>query len=143
MTTIFRSGPTALQAPQQGQRQIALQMALMEFVEHHAAHAREVRIAQHAPREHAFGEEAQARARSRHLLEAHLVAHRLAHALAALVRHVAGGQARGQAARLQHQHLAPIELQQRGRHARGLAGTGRCFQHQVVGGSQVLADCRE
>ena len=60
--------PRALQPAQQRQRQIAFQMALVEFVEHHAGHALERRVAQQAAREHAFGQKAQARPRARPLL---------------------------------------------------------------------------
>ena len=98
--------PRALQAPQQGQREIAFEMALVEFVEHHAAHARQIGVAQHAAREHALGQEAQARAGSRHFFEAHLIADCLADGLTALGCHITRRQTRGQTARFQHEHLA-------------------------------------
>ena len=129
-----------LQAPQQGQREIAFEMALVEFVEHHAPHAREVGIAQHAACEHALGQEAQARTGPGDFFEAHLIADCLADGLAALGCDIARRQTRGQTARFQHQHLACGELEQCGRHARGLSRAGRRFQHEMVGGAQVVQD---
>ena len=75
-----------LQPPQQRQREIAFQMPLVEFVEHHAPHALQSRVAQHAAREHALGQEAQPRTRSRYFFEAHLIADRAARRLAAFAR---------------------------------------------------------
>ena len=119
-------------------------MALVEFVEHHAAHALQTGVAQHATREHAFRQEAQARARPRHFFEAHLVPHRFAHRLAAFARHVTRRQTRGQPARFQHQYFARgIEPEQRGRYARGLPRPGRRFQHEMVGRAQVVQDLWE
>ena len=132
-----------LQAPQQGQREIAFEMAFVEFVEHHASHAREVGIVQHAAGEHALGQETQARTRSGDLLEAHLIADCLADGFAALGGHVTRRQTRGQTARFQHQHLARGELEQCGWHARGLSRAGRRFQHEMVGGAQMVQDFRE
>ena len=85
---------------------------------------------QQAAGEHALGEKTQARARAGDVFEAHLVAHRFTHGFAALGRYEARRQARSQAARFQHQHLAIIQFQQRRRHPRGLSRARRRFQHK-------------
>ena len=74
-----------LQAAEQGERQVAFQMALVELVEHHGVDAGELRIGDQAAREDAFGEEAQAGARSGDFFEANLVADRFADTFAKLV----------------------------------------------------------
>ena len=99
----------ALQAAEQGQGQIALQVALVELVEHHAGGALEVGIGEQTAGEHAFGQEAQPRGGAGDFLEAHLVTHGAAHRFAALRGHEARGQAGGQAAGFEHQHVAAIE----------------------------------
>ena len=79
-------------------------------------------------REHAFGDDLDARARGNEALQAHAQADGLADLLAKARRHARRGGARGEAARLQHDDLAgPREglVQQRERYARRLAGAGR------------------
>ena len=133
MTTSRRSGRVGpLQPAQQREREVALQVALVKLVEHHGADALQPRIGEQAARQHAFGEEAQARARPGDLFEAHLVADGLADALAAFGRDEARRQPRGEAARLEHEHLAVGEVEQGGRHARGLPRPGGRLQHQRV-----------
>ena len=56
----------------------------MEFIQHHGAYALQARVGKQPPREHAFGEKAQAGRGSGHFLEAHLVADGPAERLAAL-----------------------------------------------------------
>ena len=132
--------PRALQAPQQRQREVAFQMPLVEFVEHHAAHALQLRVAQQAAGEHALGQEAQARARTGYLLEAHLVADGLARRLAAFAGHKPRRQARGQAARLQHQHLAANPVRA-ARAARAWSSPPRAAL-RAPGGWRCAGDCR-
>jgi hypothetical protein len=129
-----------LQTAEQRQCQVALQVAFVKLVEHHAACAFEVGVGKQAPGEHPFGEESQARGRAGDLFEADLVTHRAAHALAAFRRDVARGQACGQAARFEHQHLAIVEREDRRRNAGSLPRPRFGFQHQVVGGAQVFED---
>jgi len=130
----------ALQAAEQSQCQVALQVALVKLVEHHAAGAFQIGVGEQAAGEHAFGQESQARRGAGDLLEAHLVTHGAAERLAAFRRHVAGGQPGGQPARLEHQHLAIVEREQRGGNAGGLPRPGLGFQHQIIGGAQMLQD---
>ena len=120
-----------LQASQQRQGEVAFEVALVELVEDDHVDAAQVRVRQQPPRQHAFGEEAQPRARAGDLLEAHLVADGLAHPLAQLGGYAAGGQARGQPPRFEHQHLAGAESEQGGRDAGGFPCAGRRFENQV------------
>ena len=70
----------ALQAAQQGQRQIGFQMPLVKFVQDHGVHAGEQRIGDQAAREDAFGEKSKPRSRTGHFFEANLIADRFAQA---------------------------------------------------------------
>ena len=106
-------------------------MALVKLVEHHHADALQLRVAQQAACQDSFGEEAQPRLRPGELLEAHLVADRLAEALAAFESHPAGGQPRGDAARLQHEHFTEARIEQSRGNARRLARARRRFNHQI------------
>ena len=120
-------GPAgALQAAQQRQGQVAVQVALVELVEQDGADAGEGGLGEEAAQQQPLGDEADAGARRGDVLEADLVADRLAGPLAQLLGHPPGRQPGRQAPRLQHHHLA---LHQpggvdRGRDARGLAGAG-------------------
>ncbi len=81
-------------------------MALVDLVEHDGADAREPRVAEEPTRQEPLGHEAQARARRRHVVEAHRVSHRLPHALPQLLRDALGGEARRQPPGLEHPDLA-------------------------------------
>ena len=96
----------ALEADQKGEREVAFEVALVEFVQHDTAGALQLRVAHEAAREHAFGKKAQASSGPGDFLEADLVADGRTHALAELAGDEAGGKAGGKAAGLQHQHLA-------------------------------------
>ncbi len=118
---------------QQRQRQIGLQVPLVELVEHHCAHALQRRIVEQAAHQHALGHVADARRAARHILEAHRVADAAPHLFAALGRHAPRRQPRRQPPRLRHQDLPRARqprVEQRRRHARGLARPGRRFEHQ-------------
>ena len=107
----------------------------MEFVEQHGGDAVERRIVEHQPREHAFGDDLDARALGNLRAEAHAQAHRVADLFAQGRGHAGGGGARGQPARLQHQNflvLRPGLVEQHQRHARGLAGARRRHQHGAI-----------
>ncbi len=120
-----------LQAAQQGQRKVAIQVTLVELVEYDGFYATQIGIADETTGEHAFGEEAQARLRAGDIFEAHLVTNGVADFFAHLEGHAAGGHAGGDAARFQHKHLTTEPCEQRGRHARGFAGAGRSLQHKA------------
>ena len=96
----------------------------------------ELRIVEDLPRENAFGDDLDAR-RARHFrAEAHAIADRLADLLAERLRHALGAGARRDPPRLEHEDLLarqPRLVQQRQRHARGLAGAGRRDQDGGIG----------
>jgi hypothetical protein len=118
-----------------------LQVSLVELVEDDAAHAFEARVCEQPTREHALGQEAQARARTGDLVEADLITDRFAEALAALLGHAARGHARGQASRLKHEHVARARqsgVEHGGRHARRLARARRRFDDEARRAAQGL-----
>jgi hypothetical protein len=131
------------QPQQQGQREVALQVALVELVEHHRAHAPEVRIPQQPAREDALGDVAQPGPGRGDLVEADLIADRLAWALAQLLRDAPRRGARRQPPRLEHDDLARHQREQRGRHARGLARARRRLEHQRRSAAQGREDLRQ
>ena len=117
----------ALEAPQQREREIALQVALVELVEHDRADAGERGRREQPAREEPLGHVADPRPGPRDLLEPHLPADRLARALSQLLRHAARREPRGEPARLEHHHLASAGeagLVQRARDAGRLPGAG-------------------
>jgi hypothetical protein len=125
----------ALQPAQQGQGQVALQVALVELVDDHGADAGQDRVGHELAREHALGDEADPRARADRAVEADLVADGVTHALATLLGHALRGHARSQPARLQHHHVAVAGqpgVEQGGRDARGLARARGRDQHRVA-----------
>jgi hypothetical protein len=115
-------------------------MTLVEFVEDHTGHALERRVAQEAAREDAFGEEAQTRTRSDDFFEADLVADGATDRFAALGRDEPGGESRGQAAGLEYEHFARIEIEQGGWDARSLPCPGRSFDYQGGSGAEMSED---
>ena len=137
-------GPvTPLEAAQQGDAQVRVQVPFVELVEHHGGDAAQLRIPLQAPQQQALGDEPEARGLRHLLLEAHRITRPLPQRLAQLVRHPRGGQARGEAARLQDPALALAQeagFQQGWRHAGGLAGTRVRLQHQVRLPTQARGD---
>ncbi len=81
MTTSRRSGrPLLLQLERAGERDVAVEMALVELVEEDRADAGQRGIGEHLAEQHAFGDEADAGARGDDLIEPNLVADFLARA---------------------------------------------------------------
>ena len=116
------------EAAEHRQRDVAREVALVELVEDDGAHAREERVGEEAPREHALGHEPQARPRPRDLLEADLEADLVAEPPAALLGDAPRRQARREPARLEHDDLAVAgdpRVEERGGHAGRLARAGR------------------
>jgi hypothetical protein len=108
-----------------GQRQIGIQAALVNLVEHQCADAVEKRIFLNAPQEDAVSHCDQPRARRRFMVEANVVAHLVsAERDAALARDAPRGRARGHAPRLEQEHAARHRagIEQCGRHSHRLAG---------------------
>ena len=118
------------QRAHQRQRQVAGDVPLVELVEHDRGHAGQRRLRQQAAQQDPLGDEANARVGPRPVLEAHRIADGLAGGLTQLGGDALGGQARRQPARLDDDDLAAARIgeprvEQRARHARGLAGAGR------------------
>jgi hypothetical protein len=132
-----------LQAAKQGQGQITVKVSLVEFVDHHYIHAAQLRIGKQAPREHALGHEAQAGLWSADILKAHLIANGLADAFAEFSGHAARSEPCRQPTWPEHQHFAAAIREQRGRYARGLACTGRRFDHKIPPAAHGLANARK
>ncbi|GAO02033.1 hypothetical protein PSR1_00900 [Anaeromyxobacter sp. PSR-1] len=136
----------ALEPPEEREREVALQVALVELVEHHRADAGERGLGEQAPGQEPLGHVADAGARARHLVEPHLVADRLAGPLAQLLGHPPGGHAGGEPPRLEHHHLARAGqpgLVQRARHAGGLPRAGGRLDHERGAGAERGDDLGE
>ena len=134
-----------LETPQECERDVALEVALVDLVEQHRSHAAKGRVGDEAACEHALGDEAHPRPAARHVLEPHGVPDGLADALAELVGDAPRGKASREAARLEHDDLA-VEpgVEQRARRPRRLARTGRCLEHDArAGGSEGPHDVRK
>ena len=135
-----------LHIQRQCQAEVGGEVAFVELVEHDRADAFERGIVLDHAGEDALGDHLDPRRCRDLVVEADAVADRLADLLAALPRHEVGGGARGDAARFQHQDLAagePRRIEQRRRHLRGLAGTGRRFQHEAWMRGEAGADPRQ
>ena len=91
-----------LQIQRAGQRDVAVKMPLVKFIEDEGGNAAQLRVVNHLPQQHAFGDEADFRFRRRDVLEADLVADFVAKFDAEFLRHARGEQARGQPARLEN-----------------------------------------
>ena len=87
-----------LKSPQIGNGQIAVEMALMEFVENHRMGARKLRIRKKLPHQHSFGQETQARARRGDILETKLIAYFFPELGTELFGHATGGKLGGNSA---------------------------------------------
>jgi hypothetical protein len=114
--------------------EVAVQVALVELVEQHGTDAGQLRIVLDHARENAFGDDLDARRRRHPALEADAVADGFADTFARLRGHELGRGARGDATWFEQQYLAtgePAGAEQRGRHARGLAGARRCLEHDA------------
>src|SRR5262245_9200361 len=94
---------------EEGQRDVCVQMALVELIEDQRGDTVQLPIADHASEQHALGHEVDARAGARDLLEAHLVAHVLPERAAELPRHPTREHPRGNPARLEHDQVASLE----------------------------------
>ena len=90
----------ALRITRERQAEIALQASLVEFVEQDCGHPLQFRIVEDHAREHAFGDDLDARLRSHARIQTHAIADRLANALAAFAGHSRrGGASRNPARR--------------------------------------------
>ena len=111
----------------------------MELVEDHDAGTLEERIVLQHAHEQALGDDQDLRAIGVLALEAHVVTDFAADLDGALLGDATRSRARGQATRLEHHDLLPfgkLRVEERRRHARGLARAGRSAQHGAVVGAQ-------
>nr|WP_244439321.1 hypothetical protein [Azospirillum baldaniorum] len=117
----------------QGQRQIAVDAALVELVEQHGADRRQLGVLLKLAQEQAVGHHLDPGLRPDLGVQPHTVPDRLADAFPQHRGHAAGGGAGGQPPRLQHDHLAPGQpgpVEQGQRHAGGLARPRRRLEHR-------------
>jgi hypothetical protein len=136
----------ALQLPQQREREIALQVALVELVEQHRAHAAQERVGDQLAGEHPLGHEAHARVARAHLLEPHLIADAPAERLGQLLGHAPRRHAGRDPSRLEHDDLAAAQevgVEQGARQARGLARARLGHEHQVRRSAQPRDQARQ
>jgi hypothetical protein len=100
-----------LEAAEEGEGEVAFEVALVELVEDDGAGAVESRVGEEAAGEDALGEKAKAGTRAGDVLEADLIADSIAEALAALGGDEAGGESGGEAAGLEDEDLAIREVE--------------------------------
>ena len=114
----------------------------MEFVEDHQPDAFQCRVILQASRKNAFGDHLDAGIRADLAVQTNAVTDGFANPLAKLAGQPFGGSAGRQAARFEHDDGLPGQpgfAEQRQRHAGGLAGAGRRFEHGFVALLQGLA----
>jgi hypothetical protein len=124
----------ALHLARQRQREVGVQVALVELVEDQDPDALEEGVVLQHAHEQPLGDDQDARARTRLALEAHLEADLAPDSPPALLRHAPRRRPRRDAPRLEHDDLQRARepgLEQRRRHARGLPGAGRRAQHRA------------
>jgi hypothetical protein len=141
-------GPRGLlQVQGLGEGDVAVDVALVEFVEEDGGDAGQVGLRKHLAQEDAFGLEVDAGVGAADGFEADLVADFAAEVHAAFLGDALGEQARGEAAGLEHDGLAGsqrAQVEEHLRHLRGFAGAGgggeddppRALQR----GGEVVAD---
>ena len=134
-------GARAPRLAREGERQVGVEAALVELVEHDRPEAGEQRVRLQPPREHALGRDEQPRLLREALLEAHLAAHLLAERPAVLGGDAPGDRARRHPPRLKQEHR-PVGRQER-RDARRLSRAGRSHEHRGARLAQRRLDARE
>jgi len=128
------------------QRQVGIQAALVEFVEDHQTDAFQAWVVLQTTGENAFGDHLDAGPGADLAVEANAIAHRFPDLFPQLAGQPLGSRPRRQPPRFEHQDALPGQpafIQQRQRHAGGLAGAGRCLQHGFVTLMQRLAKGRQ
>ena len=130
----------------QREGEIAVEVALVELVDHHTADAAQLGIAEQPTGQHAFGDQLDPRARTDPSIEADLIADLVAQRTATLARDPHRRESRREPARLEHDDAAGDRagIEECARHARGLAGAGWRDQHArpavAHGGDQLWQD---
>ncbi|MNP18243.1 hypothetical protein D3C76_1107160 [compost metagenome] len=114
----------------------------MELVENQQAHAFQRRVGLQAAGKNAFGHHLDTGFRPDLAVQANAVTHRFTDLLAQFTGQPFGCRPRRQAPRFEHENGLPGQprlVQQRQRHAGGLAGAGGRFEHGFVAFFQGLA----
>ena len=94
--------PPLLQSPRKGQHEVAVEMTLVEFVDHDAADAVEHRVFEQHAQHDAFGDIGQSRLAAGDVFKAHLITDFAAETCVSFTRHALRQHAGGNPARLQH-----------------------------------------
>jgi hypothetical protein len=100
-----------LETAEEGEGEVAFEVALVELVEDDGAGAIESGVGEEAAGEDALGEKAEAGARAGDVFEADLIADGLAEAVAALGGDEAGGEPGGEPAGLEDEDVAIGEVE--------------------------------
>jgi hypothetical protein len=95
-----------LKAAKKRETNVAREVTLVKFVQHHGTHAREKWIRDQPPLQYAFGHEAQARSSACHFFEPDLIPDGFAERLAQLLGNASSRQPRSEATRLQDDDFA-------------------------------------
>ena len=122
-----------------GQRDVAVKMAFVKFVENEDGHAVQLRVLNHLPQQNAFGHKPDFGFGRRDIFEADLVTDLLAKFHVQFLGDARREQPGRQPARLKNHHLAvPQEIvpEQHLRHLRGFTGAGGRGQNQPPVGFQ-------
>lgn len=135
----------ALRIERQGEAEIAVEAALMHFVEQHRGNARELGIGLDAIDEDPLGHDCHARRRRALRIHPRRITEGLADALARQCRHPLRRRARCEPTRGKQQDFAgaPGLAEQRRRHRRRLARAGRRHQHRVARRPQRIEQRRQ
>ncbi|CAH0326224.1 hypothetical protein SRABI111_06083 [Pseudomonas carnis] len=123
----------------QGQRQVGVEAALVEFVEDQQAHAVQRRIVLQAAGEDTFGDNLDARVGADFAVQANAVAHGLTDLFTQFTGQPLGSSTGSQAPGFEHQDGLPGKpglMQQSQGHAGGFTGSGGRFQHGFMAMSQ-------
>ena len=144
MTTMRRSSRSERpRAQREREAEVSVETSLVELVEHEDADAVERRVALKPARQHALGDDLDARGAANAPLSAHAVADRLAHFLAAQVGQPPRRGARRHSPRLEHHDRLSIEpgsVEQRERNHRRLARARRRLHDDAPALTQRVAD---
>jgi hypothetical protein len=124
--------PGALETLQECQREIAVQVALVEFVEDNRVDALEGWIGQEPAGQNTLRDKPQSRARANPLLETDLVANRSANLFARLPRDPSCSQACRNPARLEHDDFTSDKTENGRWNTGGLPGSRRRFDDEVA-----------
>ena len=121
----------ALQAAEQREREIAFQVALVEFIQHHGRHALQRRFRKQTPGEYPLSDKSQARAWAYRFFKPDLVSDRLADRFAEFPCHSTRRQSRRYSARFEHNHFTAHDSEKRRWYSGGLPRTGSSHDHKV------------